>query len=113
MFHSPALDEDEAPPKQYDVTYGLTAKDSKDEQERIETSIIWHVGAQVTERVALLKMFGKPNESNDCVIACVTQLLLTFIFSPFYKGSRLQVVFSGMTIVLLYFCVSVSYHSPS
>ena len=111
IFHSPALDEDEEPPKQYDVMYNLTSKDSKQEQERVETSIIWHVGAQVTERVALLKMFGKPNENNDCVIACVTQLLLTFIFSPFYKGSRLQIVFCGMAIILLYFCVSVSHHS--
>ena len=111
IFHSPALDEDENPPKQFDVVYNLTAKDSKQEQERVETSIIWHVGAQVTERVALLKMFGKSNENNDCVIACLTQLLLTFVFSPFYKGSRLQVVLCGVSICLLYFCVSVSYHS--
>ena len=109
IFHSPALDEDEEPPKQYDVIYNLTAKDSKQEQERVETSIIWHVGAQVTERVALLKMFGKPNENNDCVIC---------LCNPVTTHLHLLTILQGISITnsvlwngdhpSLFLCVGIS-----
>ncbi len=112
IFHSPALDQEVVVPKQIDIMqHAAGAGDAKQEQERVETAIIWHVGAQVTERVALLKMFSHSSDDSDCVIACVTQLLLTFVFSPFYKGSRLQVLFCGVALTLMYFCVALSHHT--
>ncbi len=111
IFHSPAVDEDEEMPKQFDLMYRAPLRDSKQEQERVETAIIWHVGAQVTERFALLRMFSKSAENSDSVIACVTQLLLTFLFSPFYKGSRLQRLLCSVAVVFFYLCAALAHHS--
>ncbi len=111
IFHSPSLDETGVFPKQYDIVYNPIHKDSNAERERVDTSIMWHIGAQVTERFALLHMFGKSHDNQDTFIACLTLLTLLFIFSSYYTGSRLKVTLCCIALVLLYWCLTLAGHS--
>ncbi len=118
IFHSPALDEkgpsdeSETYPKQYDIVYNPIHKDSQVERERVDTSIMWHIGAQVTERFTLVKMFSKSHhEGQDTLPACLTLLVLLFVFSSYYTGSRLKVTLCCIALVLLYWSVTLAGHS--